>query len=454
MPTAPADQKSTTGSAVVESAGSAPTTPSNPRIESHKGTSTSSRAVVPASTAAGAGAVAFPRGGAVSVANQFRNNPGAMHDVDFYQSVAAELPDSKVLHSILYTHRSVADEGPTVDEELASISENAHNWENTKSAQVKELQEIKKANLTEEYEQDKKDEEAKVLEHSRIFQRLEEMTTELDSNIEKSFDLESQELKQQRQNMEVSKQKRKLALDQRLAEQEEEALKLQLQRSKIEELAGLARTEMEELLHRGLEKTAEERCRIDIAFDKANEAQRIGLWLERLEWSQKLETQEGREAAYIHQWIADTNLRVQRLLRLGELKNSMNSNLMMSEQGARQNHFAAEAVTRIKLAEEYSQWLNNNRVGVSPKRDGGSPTRGFDSSIRTNATSNSAASPHSSSVNANPVMSLHQVGQRASFSEDADGESPNGRASALSTPALHDATSPPGSPMGRSQEEK
>ena len=52
--------------------------------------------------------------------HQLRNNPSGMHDVEFYQSIAQELPDSKVIHSILYTHRSVMDDGLTVDEEVAN----------------------------------------------------------------------------------------------------------------------------------------------------------------------------------------------------------------------------------------------------------------------------------------------------------------------------------------------
>ena len=294
----------------------------------------------------------LPRGGA-RAAIQFKQNPGGMHDVEFYEKVAEELPDSTVIHSILYTHRSVVDDEATIDEELNTISRKVTDWSRLKSKNSEEIRSMQKKIAEDEQKEQEKELQQRDQEHSRAMSRLEDIVNSLDVEVQKALDRDASELEKLRAANAERLAARLAALEADEKEAEESEKERRLQMAALDLIAASAKLEVNETLERGLLRTKEEHGRLEVAFLVANETQRIRLFDERMEWTVPVFKQEAQERADLVSWVKQTNERYKRVIRLGALRLSMMSNLQDSESGIRHNLVAAEAVEFSDLGERF-----------------------------------------------------------------------------------------------------
>ena len=111
-------------------------------------------------------------------------SPAALHDVQFYEEVAKELPNSPVLHSLLFSHRHVVNPDPPADAAIEEIEKRVSHW---RRGEIQKANDIRVAmeNLAKaEREEQQRDLMRRDLEHERVVRRMEEQISNLEMRME------------------------------------------------------------------------------------------------------------------------------------------------------------------------------------------------------------------------------------------------------------------------------
>lgn len=111
--------------------------------------------------------------------------PAALHDVDFLQSIAKELPqDSPVLSSVLYTHRSVVNSDAGPDAMLEEVDQVVLKWRTEQLAKAAAQTELQNATAKQESLELHKDLVRREVEHNRALKRMEDLISSLERRFE------------------------------------------------------------------------------------------------------------------------------------------------------------------------------------------------------------------------------------------------------------------------------
>lgn len=277
-----------------------------------------------------------PSGGA-RAAVQFCKNAECSHDVEFYQAVAQELPESSVVHSILYTFRSVIDSSQSCDEILHDVDAHVSGWRAARQSAIEEMQRSNEEARTLQSREQQEEEVIRSAEQSRAMQRIEATFVDLDNRISKSAEEQEAGLEEawaamrKRHETEMERTLRgckKIDDNETAAKERMRDIELSTQLSKVY-IASTA--ERNSLL------TEEERARIELAFARARERQRLFLLEERKKQYAALQQEERTAFEYMHSWARQLNERCARATRLRELLASTLVTLQQAEKGLRQN---------------------------------------------------------------------------------------------------------------------
>lgn len=135
---------------------------------------------------------AVPPGGAAAVVAVQQlsadASPAALHDVEFLEQVARELPpDAPILASMLYTHKSVVNADEGADSLIRQVDDSVARWKQERVAQAVVAVELQLTESKQEQLESHKDFVRRDVEHNRALKRMEELIAQMEKKIEASI---------------------------------------------------------------------------------------------------------------------------------------------------------------------------------------------------------------------------------------------------------------------------
>jgi hypothetical protein len=304
----------------------------------------------------------LPQGGAKAIVQYRKHAPESVHDVEFYEKVAEELPDSTILHSILYTHKSMVDDGTSLDHEISELHHKVGEWAAAHRANLKEKFTHQRENLALSVQAEEQTEEEMEKERKEVLSRIHNATTLLEGKLADLSHLENEELERlRRQNEEAHQLRLKRIEEATRAQKEADQISFE-SKQLLNFEADRTRFEMKSTFEIQLLVSEAERSRVQLLLAMADDKQIVRLFEERREWYQDLCVEERKEFEDLKIWIETTHDRYRRQARVRSIHDSLRLNLQAAEEGGRHNVAAAEGT---EIAQMMARWLQLQQCATS-----------------------------------------------------------------------------------------
>lgn len=128
--------------------------------------------------------------------------PTVQHDIAFYEALTQELPDCPVLHSVLFSHKSVCNEFPECSEVMKEVNKTVDDWKEGERKKLAVLQSLTVDDLSNASNEFVTGLEQKEQFHLSTIRRMEELAQQLERRDHEGIDQEWDKLQAQRQIME------------------------------------------------------------------------------------------------------------------------------------------------------------------------------------------------------------------------------------------------------------
>lgn len=274
----------------------------------------------------------MPAGGALKLARQASD---VQQDVQLYQNVALELGDVPALQSLLYTHRNVIGDGPTAEEQLASVDSAVRTWQSSREQQLRAEQSTAQTVAARDA--------AEALEAERVRQQDLESTL---ARMQQAFESVEMIEKQRAERLEQSVARDRSRKETRRVEEDIivrdycDALDtFDLERKarlrEIDHADQRGKIEIEETLRRGIVITEEERARVALAHWKADEIERVRILEEAASSLARLVEASTAVHADWQSWAELLASRCGHQTKLMALRGGQQENFQHVERGAR-----------------------------------------------------------------------------------------------------------------------
>jgi hypothetical protein len=271
-------------------------------------------------------------GNALALARQADD---VQQDVEFYQLIAQELPDSPALQSLLYTHRNVLGDGPNCDEELAKVDSTVQSYLNARRQRVATDRALEAETSSRGVAEAKETEGQRQRDLDAVLARMNDAFTSIDQ-------LEAERLERQQDSVARQRRRddhRREAENAHVVEYCASLDKFESERRArilaIDHADQRGKVEIEETLHRGLCLTAEARGRLNVAEVCARDHQAVRLFEEAVRVRRQI-VEEERVACYEWiRWAEHLAQRCQHQTVLARVRADQRAQLEGVEQGQR-----------------------------------------------------------------------------------------------------------------------
>lgn len=280
--------------------------------------------------------------------------PAALHDVDFLNSIAKELPqDSPVLSSVLYTHRSVvnADAGP--DTQLQEVDTTVAHWRTEQLAKAAAQAELVNATSKQEALELHKDLVRREVEHNRAIKRMEDLISSLERRFETTLNSNPLGDAWERlgaRHAQLNDEAQRLCS--KLNNESEEHRRTQ---AALEAMTAVSKLIVTETVERSVVRADEASFRLNLVFLFRNEGVLRMLQLDCREERESTIAEESRLRARIAEHFEESKRHVERHEKTHAAFETLLGNTAATERGLRQNLEFEEQRSNCELVHEFEK---------------------------------------------------------------------------------------------------
>ena len=294
-----------------------------------------------------------------------QQQPEALHDTRFFEAVSKELPGCPVLHSLLYSHRSVVNDGPTPDQALAEVDDSVAKWK--EAEKMKAMANLSKTllfQLKEEQTEVSKDVARRDEDHERTMHRIDRIASTIEKRFESSVaetttssssaggltiienkaKWDSLRQRHEIENEQLLRRLEHLADDDEVRKRYEAALEFVTVSSKLQ---------VSEKLQHCLLLSEEERERLLATYESANSKNRVLLAEDEASDRAPIVASEARSFETIRLHYGDLTQRAMRAWRTQQMISGLQNHTQASEHGLRYNVDYEEERYRRELLASY-----------------------------------------------------------------------------------------------------
>jgi hypothetical protein len=275
--------------------------------------------------------------------------PEALHDTQLLEAVSTELPGCPVLHSLLYSHRNVANDGPSPDEALADVDESVARWREAERAKaMATLNRTLLVQLKEEQVEHTKDLARRSEDHERTITRIDRITNIIEQRFGHSV-AETTAILARTGDLTMIENRDKWDLLQAKHEREQEQLLKTLEvisddqearrnhEAALDRVTVSAKLQVSEKLQHCLLLSEEEKDRLRITFLCADDKNRVLLCDDETVDRAPIVASERRAFETLRLSYVDTTTRALRFWRSQEMLRGLQGHTQASEHGLRFN---------------------------------------------------------------------------------------------------------------------